>query len=196
MSNAYSEAAARPPVKTRPVKTRYDGVMLFLHWSVALLILVAFAIAQGRGLVPRGPERTTLMDLHRSLGVLVLALVALRMVWRAVSPPPPMPADTAPLLLLAAKAGHLALYALMIAVPLAGVTMTQAHGHPVTFFGLFTLPTLVGENHAFGDILEKLHELLGTAIIVLAGLHAVAALVHQYVLKDGTLSRMLPWGNR
>ncbi|OYD85215.1 cytochrome b [Azospirillum brasilense] len=190
MSNAYSEAAARPPVKTR-----YDGVMLFLHWSVALLILVAFAIAQGRGLVPRGPERTALMDLHRSLGVLVLALVALRMVWRAVSSPP-MPADTAPLLLLAAKAGHLALYVLMIAVPLAGLLMTQAHGHPVALFGVFTLPTLVGENHAFGDTLEKLHELFGTAIIVLAGLHAAAALVHQYVLKDGTLSRMLPWGNR
>ncbi|WP_353860732.1 cytochrome b [Azospirillum formosense] len=196
MSNACSEAAARPPVKTRPVKTRYDGMMLFLHWSVALLILVAFAIAQGRGLVPRGPERTALMDVHRSLGVLVLALVALRMVWRAVSPPPPMPADTAPLLLLAAKAGHFALYALMIAVPLAGVAMTQAHGHPVAFFGLFALPTLVAENHGFGDTLEKLHELLGTAIIVLAGLHAGAALIHHYVLKDGTLSRMLPWGNR
>ncbi|MBK4718045.1 cytochrome b [Azospirillum sp. YIM DDC1] len=191
MSNAYSEAATRPPVKTR-----YDGVTLFLHWSVALLILVAFAIAQGRGLVPRGPERTALMDLHRSLGVLVLALVALRMVWRAISPPPPMPADTAPLLLLAAKAGHLALYALMIAVPLAGVLMTQANGHPVSVFGLFTLPALVGEDKAFGHTLEEAHELLGTAIIVLAGLHAVAALVHQYVLKDGTLSRMLPWGNR
>ncbi|MDW7552084.1 cytochrome b [Azospirillum brasilense] len=191
MSNAYSEAAARPPVKTR-----YDGVMLFLHWSVALLILVAFAIAQGRGLVPRGPERTALMDLHRSLGVLVLALVALRMVWRAVSPPPPMPSDTAPLLLLAAKAGHLALYALMIAVPLAGVLMTQANGHPVSVFGLFTLPALVGEDKAFGHTLEEAHEFLGTAIIVLAGLHAAAALVHQYVLKDGTLNRMLPWGNR
>ncbi|ALJ38067.1 hypothetical protein AEJ54_01715 [Azospirillum sp. Sp 7] len=170
--------------------------MLFLHWSVALLILVAFAIAQGRGLVPRGPERTALMDLHRSLGVLVLALVALRMVWRAVSPPPPMPSDTAPLLLLAAKAGHLALYALMIAVPLAGVLMTQANGHPVSVFGLFTLPALVGEDKAFGHTLEEAHEFLGTAIIVLAGLHAAAALVHQYVLKDGTLNRMLPWGNR
>ena len=191
MSNAYSEAAARPPVKIR-----YDGVTLFLHWSVALLILVAFAIAQGRGLVPRGPERTALMDLHRSLGVLVLALVALRMVWRAVSPPPPMPADTAPLLLLAAKAGHLALYALMIAVPLAGVLMTQANGHSVSVFGLITLPALVGEDKAFGHTLEEAHELLGTAIIVLAGLHAAAALVHQHVLKDGTLSRMLPWGNR
>lgn len=61
MSNAYSDAAARPPVKTRPVKTRYDGVMLFLHWNVALLILVAFAIAQGRGLVPRGPDRKSVV---------------------------------------------------------------------------------------------------------------------------------------
>ncbi|MDQ2102054.1 cytochrome b [Azospirillum isscasi] len=191
MSNAFSGAAVQPPVKTR-----YDGVMLFLHWSVALLILVAFAIAQGRGLLPRGPERTALMDLHRSLGVLVLALVALRMVWRAVSPPPPMPAGTAPLLLLAAKGGHLALYALMIAVPLGGVLMTQANGHSVTVFGLFTLPTLVGEDKAFGHTLEEAHEFLGTLIIVVAGLHAVAALVHQYVLKDGTLRRMLPQGRR
>ena len=191
MSSAFSEAAVQPPARTR-----HDGVTMFLHWSVALLILVAFAIAQGRGLVPRGPERTALMDLHRSIGVLVLALVALRMVWRAVSPPPPMSAGTAPLLLLAAKAGHLALYALMIAVPLAGVLMTQAHGHPVTVFGLFALPTLIGESHGFGDVLERLHELLGTAIVALAGLHAVAALVHQHVLKDGTLNRMLPWGNR
>ena len=181
---------------SNPAKNRYDLPMQALHWSIALLIITAFVLIQILEGMPRGPERSALMGIHKSVGATVILLVAMRLVWRFISPPPGLPEGTSPLMALAAKAGHLALYALMIAVPLVGVLMTQANGHPVSVFGLFTLPTLVGENKDFGHTLEEAHEFLGTVIVVVAGLHAAAALVHQYVLKDGTLSRMMPKGNR
>lgn len=184
------------PAMPNPAKDRYDLPMQALHWAIALLIISAFVLIQVLDGMPRGPERTALMGIHKSVGATVIFLVALRLVWRFISPPPALPAGTAPLMALAAKAGHVALYVLMIAVPVVGVLMSQAKGRPVEVWGLFTLPTLVGESKDLGHQLEEAHELLGNLIMIVAGLHAAAAMFHQYVLKDGVLTRMLPWGAR
>ena len=176
------------------IRDRYDLPMMALHWAIALLIIAAFVLIQVVDGMPRGPERSALMGLHKSMGVTVILLVLLRLVWRRISPPPALPTGTVPLMALAAKGGHLALYALMIAVPVVGVLMSQAKGRPVEVWGMFALPALVGENREFGKPLEEAHELLGNLILVVAGLHAAAAIFHQWVLKDGLLSRMLPWG--
>ncbi len=183
------------PAASGSAKDRYDLPMQALHWAIALLIITAFVLIQVVDGMPRGAERTALMGVHKSVGATVILLVVLRLVWRRISPPPALPAGTSPMMALAAKGGHVALYVLMIAVPVVGVLMSQAKGRPVEVWGLFTLPALLGENKDLGHQLEEVHEVLGNLIMIVAGLHAAAAMFHQYVLKDGVLARMLPWGD-
>ncbi|HEY0834004.1 MAG TPA: cytochrome b [Azospirillum sp.] len=175
-------------------KDRYDLPMQMLHWATALLIIGAFVLIQIVEGMPKGPERAYVMMLHKSVGVSVMALVVLRAVWRRISPPPALPAGMAPPLVAASKAGHAALYVLMLLVPLSGAVMSWAGGRPIVVFDLFTLPSLIGPNPGLKEGAEEVHEVIGNLILILAGLHAVAAIVHQYVLKDGVLARMLPWG--
>ncbi|MCW2243404.1 cytochrome b [Azospirillum canadense] len=183
------------PAASGSGRDRYDLPMQALHWAIALLIITAFVLIQVVDGMPRGAERTALMGVHKSVGATVILLVVLRLVWRRISPPPALPTGTSPLMALAAKGGHVALYVLMIAVPVVGVLMSQAKGRPVEVWGLFTLPALLGENKDLGHQLEEAHEVLGNLIMIVAGLHAAAAMFHQYVLKDGVLARMLPWGD-
>jgi cytochrome b561 len=174
-------------------KDRYDLPMQVLHWATALLIIGAFVLIQVVEGMPKGPERVNMMMLHKSVGVSVMALVILRLVWRHVSPPPALPSGMAAPVVAASKAGHVALYALMLAVPLSGAVMSWAGGRPIVVFGLFTLPDLIAPNPGLKEAAEEAHEVIGNLIMILAGLHAVVAIVHQYVLKDGVLARMLPW---
>lgn len=178
------------------VRDRYDAPTLILHWLVALLIVAAFVVVHVAGELPRGPERIAVMDLHKSLGVTIFALVLVRMVWRLSHSAPALPAGTPPWMELAAKLGHLALYGLMIAVPLSGVLMTEAKGREIAVWGLFTLPVVIAPDKTLGHDLEELHEVVGNLLIILAGLHAAVALFHQFVLKDGLLARMRPGGAR
>lgn len=175
-----------------PADQRYDVPAQILHWLTAIAVFGAFVLIQVVDGMPKGPERAFVMGLHKSFGVVVLALFLARAVWRQISPPPAMPAATAPWMAVAAKAGHAALYLLMLAVPVAGIVMSWSAGRPVDVFGLFTLPTLLPPDPALKGAMEETHEIAGNLFVFLAGAHAVVAIVHQYVLKDGTLSRMLP----
>lgn len=172
---------------------RYDPMAQVLHWATAVAIVAAFILIQMADGLPKGQERAYLMGLHKSTGVVVFALVVLRLVWRQVSPPPAPPAMPA-WMALASRYGHVALYVLMLAVPLVGMVMSWSAGRPIAVFGLFTLPDLLPPSPALKDGAEEVHEVLGNLIMVVAGLHAAAALGHRYVLKDGVLQRMLPWG--
>jgi cytochrome b561 len=178
---------------SQPSPDRYDLPMQVMHWAIALLVIAAFVIVQFVEDMPRGPERVAMMGLHKSIGVCVLALVVARLGWRAARPQPDLPAGMSPLMGLAARTGHAGLYLLMILVPLVGIVMSQLNDRPVAVFGLFTLPTLFAPDKELGEVLEGLHEVAGNLILILSGLHAVAALYHQYILKDHVLERMLPW---
>jgi len=170
---------------------RYGPVAMFLHWMVAALILIAWLLPQATELVGRH-EAAVLIGLHRSIGVTVFAMVLLRAVWRFVSPPPALPRQTSRVVRLASHAGHAVLYLLMLAVPVLGMLFTWAAGRDISVFGLFTLPAPFAQNDNLHDLFEDLHALAANAIMALAGLHVAAALMHQYVLKDGLLARMLP----
>lgn len=173
-------------------KTRYDATAQALHWATAALILGAWGLALAVDGMPKGPDKGFWIGVHKSAGTTVLALVFLRAAWRLVSPPPP-PADSmSPLMHAAAQGVHVGLYLLMILLPLSGVLMSQANDRPVAFWGLFTLPTLVGVNKDFAHDLKEGHELLANLILALAFVHAAAAAYHQHVLKDGLMLRMLP----
>lgn len=161
-----------------------------------MLVLVAltYAFVELRELFERGtPERAFMRHAHFSLGLLVLATVAVRIVarLRGGRPPidPPPPAWQA----VAARLSHGLLYALMIGMPLAGWLLLSLRGDPVVFFGL-TLPPLAAENEALAKQLRGWHGDIGRAGYALIALHAAAALAHHVLWRDNTLRRMLPAG--
>jgi cytochrome b561 len=159
------------------------------------LIGVAGVFASGQIIeeMARGPAKSQLIAFHISLGVLVLALTVLRLSWRLVAPQPE-PIPGVPLVQLAARAMHLTLYAALVAVPVVGMLMVWAKGRSVGFFGFFTLPPLIRPDSGLAETLGEMHELGANLILILAGVHAVAAIVHHVVLKDGAIARMLPFG--
>lgn len=168
---------------------RYSTISVALHWLMLLLLVAVYAAMELREFYPRGSDlREGLKMWHYMLGLSVLTLVLVRIVARLTTAAP-APLDEPALRQLASKAVHLALYALMIGMPLAGWIILSAEGDPVPFFGL-VLPPLTGVNEALAHQVEELHELGGNIGYLLVALHAAAALVHHYVLRDGLLNRM------
>jgi cytochrome b561 len=171
--------------------TNYDGVAIFLHWATALLVIVQFAMANLWDSFDK-PTRQGLESIHVSLGVLLSAVVLARIVWRLI-PGHQRPAVVSGWVQLASKAVHYLLDLLLVAQAALGFGWRWAQGHPVEFFGLFGIPGPYGElgrptRHIFHD----LHVNVAWAIVIIAGLHAIAALYHHYFLRDRVLKRMLP----
>lgn len=177
-------------MRTSTAPEHYSRISVVLHWLMLLVISAAYATIELRESYPRGSDpREALKAWHFTLGLTVFALVWLRIAARLIWPAPPPSAASPRWTQLTASATHFALYALMIALPLAGWIVLSAEGDPVPFYGL-ELPALTGPNKALAEQVEGLHELGGTIGYWLIGLHAVAALFHQYVLKDRLLERM------
>lgn len=170
---------------------RYSTISIALHWLMLLLLIAVYAAIELREFYPRGSDiREAFKTWHFMLGLSVLVLVLVRIAARLATASP-APLDEPALRSLASKTVHLALYVLMIGMPLAGWAILSAEGDPIPFFGL-ELPPLTGVNEALAKQVEELHELGGTIGYWLIGLHALAALFHHYVLRDGLLSRMRP----
>lgn len=175
---------------------RYSSYVIGLHWLMLLLLVAIYACMEVRDFVPKGSAlRANLKTLHFLLGLGILALVVVRLGvrWGAGAAPaiePRMGAWAA----WSARLMHYALYAFMIVTPILGWLALSAAAKPVDLFGL-PLPMLVGANEALSRQLKDIHEALTTAGYVLIGLHAAAALLHHYLIRDNTLLRMLPGSN-
>ncbi|MCP8939690.1 cytochrome b/b6 domain-containing protein [Alsobacter sp. SYSU M60028] len=169
-----------------------------VHWLSAGAVGLAFALAVGRDLLDLPGLDRQILGVHRSVGVLVLGLSALRPVVRLTGRM--VPADTDGLLKLAASAGHLALYVLLFAVPLLGLTLTNARGQAVSVFGLFDLPLLTGRDRDLADMLEDWHGFLAWSLLALIAAHVAAALWHAFARRDRVIHAMLglraPLGGR
>jgi len=177
----------------RTAMRKYSGLAMLLHWLIAVLVIVAWRISEAAEEAARA-DREAIMVNHFAIGVILFVLVAVRLVWRQVSPPPPS-ADHAPWERTLAKAVHFAFYGLLLAMPIAGWVAISSFGEPIGVFGLFTVPALpVGIDEARGEAIFELHGTAGIALLVLIAVHALAALKHTIVDKDGTLLRMLPFG--
>lgn len=171
---------------------RFSATTIGLHWLMLILLIAVYSCIELRELYPKGSDpREALKTWHFMLGLSVLALVGLRIYARLVSATPPITPEPARWQSLVAKSTHVALYGLMIGMPLLGWMILSAAGKPIPFFGL-ELPALVAKNKALADLLKEVHETIGVLGYYLIGIHAIAALYHHYVLKDDTLSRMLP----
>ena len=171
--------------------SRYDPVAKNLHWLMAALIIGLWGVGLGMEELPKGDLRSQIIGWHKALGVVVLALVIVRLAWRATHSAPPLPATMPAWEQLGAKLGHLALYGLMIAIPAAGILMSQSAGRDVNVFG-WILPTLVEKSDDLKEVFGEAHETLAWLLAVVLVVHVVAALRHHFMLKDDVLSRMLP----
>lgn len=177
----------------KSLNARYPTTAIAIHWLVLVLIITVYALILLRENYPRGSDiRETLKSLHFSFGLTVLALTALRLVLRAFFwRPPAITPAIPPWLAIPAAAAHIALYALLLAMPVAGWMILSAEGDPIPFFGV-NLPALLPPDKELAEQIEEIHETGGTIGYFLIGAHAAAALFHHYIIKDDTLTRMLP----
>jgi cytochrome b561 len=173
----------------------YPPVSKLLHWLVAICVLTTAPVAIAMGRVSPGPLQNNLYNFHKSLGVLILVLMLLRLLNRlSVGAPAPEP-GIEPWQRAVSSAVHGMLYLLLLAMPIVGYVANSAMGEagtPTPFFGLFELPPIVAPNEPLSERLFMLHRWVGYLVIALVLMHVSAALYHYFIRGDGVLLRMLP----
>jgi cytochrome b561 len=173
---------------------RWGPVSQLLHWTIVVLILVMAYLGLTMTDLPNGPGKIRLYNLHKSIGLTILALVALRVLWRAWAGSPVVLQTIPRWQHRIAELTHIALYVLLFAIPISGWWLNSTAGFPLRWFGLFRLPSIAARNHDVHEIAEDVHEILFWALVVLALMHAAAAFYHHLFQRDATLARMLPNG--
>ena len=173
---------------------RWGGVSQLLHWTIGALILVMAYLGLTMTDLPNGPDKISTYALHKSIGLTILALVALRLVWRLYAGTPKPVPGTPPWQARIAGLVHVAIYALLFAIPLSGWVLNSAAGFPLQWFGLVNLPKIVATGRELRELAEQLHELMFWALVLLVVAHAGAAVWHHLFQRDATLARMLPRG--
>jgi cytochrome b561 len=172
-------------------KTRFSAIQRLLHWLMAIAILAMLFI--GVGMVSTiGRQYVPLLVTHKTLGIVVLLLALVRLVVRFISGAPALPASLPEPMKLAAHLSHVALYALMIAMPLIGWAMMSAAAYPIVLYGGIGLPPIVPPSASLHALLWSAHFYLAFAFFALVVMHLAAALFHGLVRRDGVLQTMLP----
>lgn len=178
-----SPARARPP---------FDTLTITMHWITLLVVLTLFGSGVLYGQVEERSWAPTLLRVHRSLGVMIWTLTVLRLSWRVTGARfPAFPASMTPLHQLAARLSEYGLYALLLLQPATGVAQTILRGRPFEVFA-WSIPPLVARDLALVGIFRTAHEIGAWCLFALAGLHAAAALVHHFILRDDVLETMAP----
>jgi len=173
-------------VNLRNSTESYGIIAQAFHWLVALLVLAQLGIGLYAANLPVSLARLRWLSHHKSLGLAILALVLLRLGWRALNRPPGLPGSMPRWERRAALATHRLFYLLLILAPLAGLLYASAAGLSVNWFGLFQVP----------ELFKALHIGLVALLASLVALHVGAALRHALLLRDSVMRRMLPWKPR
>ncbi len=176
----------------RNTTERYGAVTQGFHWIVAILVICLLAVGLYMVRLDPLPSTFKIYALHKSVGITVLTLAVLRLVWKI--------SNTAPRSLpthqqwerFLAKLTHLFFYFAIIGMPLSGWIMSSAKNFPVSVFGWFTLPNLVGPSEEIGKLAAQFHQWTAYALIAAIILHFAGAMKHHIIDKDGTLRRMVP----
>ncbi len=175
------------------VQPRYTRTAITLHWLIFVLLIVQFILGWTMPHIGRNTPVTTLISLHFSLGVLILALIVVRLVWRITHGKPPQDPTVPRWQAHLADVVQWLLYLLLLVVPLLGWINASYRGMAFTFFGLFPVPPLLATHAPGWDWTGDIHiDIAEYGILVLAGLHIAAALYHRVVCRDQVLQRMLP----
>lgn len=179
--------------------SQYDVLSRAFHWVTAIVVTIAFILGpEGFGrLMRNGIDPASRSDIvwHESLGILVFVLTVLRLVWVAFRPAV-APVPMASWMQLTSKLVHLALWILMLALPATALMALGSEAHPLTLLGgvrVEQFPLIANSSIAKLADWGEVHQFLGDAIMVMAGLHAAAAIYHRVILKDGVLAAMLPY---
>lgn len=171
----------------------YPPLLRWIHWTSAVLFITAMLIGLYCGLQQPGTSpRRELLEVHKSLGETLFVLTMLRLLARAATKMPPQPDTASALVRLAARLNHLALYALLIAMPATGYLFSSAGGYRLEYFGAFALPRLLAGNQAAARLGEAVHGLLAWLVYATVAAHIGATVWHAVIKKDDTLARMLP----
>ena len=182
--------------------SRYSWVAIILHWLIALLILANILIAWKFNTMKPGLAFFQVIQLHKSIGITVLLLSVLRLVWRLMNPPPPLPAHMPAWEKFAANAVHWGFYLIMLAMPLSGWAMvsTSKYNLPTLLYGKIPWPhigflhTLApGAKEAVSHWSQTTHGALAWLAYALIVLHVGAAFKHLLIDRDDVVARMIPF---
>jgi cytochrome b561 len=171
---------------------RYGVIPQTIHWLTVIFIAVGWLLGWFMDDFPKAARPIVLLA-HMTLGQFVIALLVIRLVWRFADPPPlPEKIRFGRLHEIAAKLSHYALYALLLAVPFVGIIVQLKRGNALPIFGVWNFTSPWPADRATARSALRAHEYLANALVLLAGVHAAAALMHHWLLRDRTLVRMLP----
>jgi cytochrome b561 len=166
----------------------------FFHWLMAALIVFQIMLGVMAATWPVSPTKLDLFVWHKSFGVLILTLAALRLLWRLANPTPALPQGMPDWERVAARISHFLLYLLMIALPITGWVINSAANIPFRIFWLVPLPPIVAPDKALADLFAQIHGGLALTLVVVLVAHIGAALRHHFIKHDKVLIRMLPGG--
>lgn len=171
----------------------YSHTAKILHWLVAGLIVSQYLLAELGELAEDGGNKLNQLAIlanHKSIGITILLLALVRLILRFRTPPPALPNSMPRWQHLASNASHTLLYVLLFALPVSGWLMSSAKAYTVSWFSLVSLPNLIAPSESWYDVMHETHEVLGTALLVLAAVHVAAALKHHFMDRDDVLKRM------
>jgi cytochrome b561 len=175
----------------RNSSSHYGLVSILMHWLVALTVFGLFAL--GYWMVEldyySGWYKTA-PDLHKSIGLLLFAVMLGRLLWRWISPPPASLPNHGRLTRVASRLGHSFLYLGLFVLMIAGYLISTADGRGIEVFGLFTVPATLTSIPGQEDVAGMVHKYLGWALVIFAGIHGLAALKHHVIDRDRTLVRI------
>ncbi|MEM9622683.1 MAG: YceI family protein [Pseudomonadota bacterium] len=189
ISNVLNQMQNEPQTQTQ----QYHQFAKLLHWLVAAMIVLQFVLAELAEMAAAESAQLAQLALlanHKSVGITILGLALLRLLWRHLYPPPPLPAAMPAWQITLSQISHWSLYVLLISLPISGWLMSSATAYSVSWFNLVTLPDLVPVSERLEAILKSIHEWLAVGLFSLALLHIAAAAKHALVDKDGVLTRM------
>jgi cytochrome b561 len=170
---------------------RFTAIQRLLHWVMAVAILSMLFIGVGFASTIM-PKYLPLLSTHKTLGIGILVLALVRLGVRLRYGVPPLPADLPPLISMAARLSHYALYALMIGMPLIGWGMLSAGAYPVVLYGNLHLPSILPQNDTLHTLLWNAHYYLAFVFYATILLHIAAALFHGLIRRDGVFESMAP----
>ncbi len=177
---------------TNNATVRYGAIAIAFHWLLALLICASFAVGLYMTSLAFSPQRLKLYNWHKWAGVTILALSALRLLWRLTHKAPALPATMPAWQKLASHVSHGALYVFFFAVPLTGWAYSSAAGFPIVWFGVLQLPDFVDKNRELAELIKPLHWIAAYSLATVVVVHIAAALKHHFIDRDNILRRMLP----
>ncbi len=179
-------------------RARYTSVAIILHWVIFIMLFMVVKVGWDMGEL-KDAEKLAAVQLHKNLGMSIFLLSVLRLVWRMMNPPPPLPSTMSERDKKISDFVHKTFYFLIIFIPILGFLIigTSSYNFPTHFWGLFEVPRLPLGGYEFSKPLHEAAEFAHSKLvwvgIILMVLHAGAALKHQFIDKDGVLGRMLPF---